>query len=69
MGKDRQKEQKQSEKKYQMTGHLCDKCKEQQIRPEERDRQNNRVKTGCMADFFLYPKQEIADNLNKSAKN
>jgi hypothetical protein len=22
-----------------------------------------------MADFFLYPKQEIADNLNKSAKN
>ncbi len=46
-----------------MTGnlHVYDKCKEQQIRPEERYRQNNRVKTGCMGDFFLFLKQEIAE--------
>ncbi len=52
-----------------MTCHLCDKCKEQQIRPEERDRQNNRVKTGCMGDFFCYFRnRKLQKNLNKSEK-
>ncbi len=51
-----------------MTGHLYDKSKEQHIRPEERDIQNNRVKTGCMGDFFYFRNWKLKKNLNKSAK-